>query len=84
MRPNYTFLTILTIGIIRCENTNSFAKALGRGLDHAKSGHETEKWDEAKTQTFDIVSWTNDLTDDDTGMDSRTSRSVMLEPGRVS
>ena len=87
MRLNFTFLTVLMIGIICGENTNNFAKALGRGLEHAKSGHETQKWDESKTKTLDVVSWTDDLTDDDTGRDIRISRSYEIdkhESGRVS
>ena len=71
MRSSFIFwsvLTICTIETVNCEN--SFAKALSRGLEHSKLEHADKKTNEAK-KTFDVVAWTNDITDD-VGKDLRT------------
>ena len=46
---------------------NSFAKALSRGLEHSKADHITKNSNESKSKPFDVIAWTDDLTDDETG-----------------
>ena len=72
MRSSFIFwsvLTICTIETVNCEN--SFAKALSRGLEHSKLEHADKKPNEPKNKTFDVVAWTNDITDD-VGKDLRS------------
>ena len=64
MRSSFIFwsvLTICTIETVNCEN--SFAKALSRGLEHSKLEHADRKTNESKNKTFDVIAWTDDITD---------------------
>ena len=72
MRSSFIFWSVLTICTIETVNgENSFAKALSRGLEHSKLEHADKKTNESKNKTFDVVAWTNDITDD-VGKDLRT------------
>ena len=65
MKSKFIFWSVFTIGIIHGEN--SFAKALSRGLEHSKADHITKNSNESKSKPFDVIAWTDDLTDDETG-----------------
>lgn len=64
MRSSFIFWSVLiicTLQTVNCEN--AFAKALSRGLDHSKSEHVDKNPNESKNKTFDVVAWTDDITD---------------------
>ena len=64
MRSSFIFwsvLTICTLQTVNCEN--AFAKALSRGLDHSKKEHADKNRYESKNKTFDLIAWTDEITD---------------------
>ena len=70
MKSKFIFWSVFSIGIMHAEKTNgenSFAKALSRGLEHSKAKHITKNSNESKSKPFDVIAWTDDLTDDETG-----------------